>query len=73
MNRTILLRISTGVMAFLPFTNAFGMVGNAPIATTSIARHIVLISSSRGNFCTGVVIAHRMGCHQETPSREVKA
>jgi secreted trypsin-like serine protease len=33
------------------------MVGNAPPADPSIARHLVLIVSSRGSSCTGVVVA----------------
>ena len=36
---------------------AFAMVGNAPPADPAISRHLVLIVSSRGSSCTGVVVA----------------
>jgi hypothetical protein len=36
---------------------AFAMVGGAPPADPAIARHVVLLVGSRGNSCSGVVIA----------------
>jgi secreted trypsin-like serine protease len=38
-------------------SSAHAMVGGAPLAQPDVARHIVLIVGSRGNSCTGVVIA----------------
>src|SRR5262249_33542708 len=37
--------------------SAFAMVGGAPPADPDIARHLVLLVGSRGNSCSGVVIA----------------
>ena len=38
-------------------TKALAIVGNASPASSEISRHIVLITSSRGGFCTGALIA----------------
>jgi secreted trypsin-like serine protease len=43
-------------LAALP-TPLPAMVGGAPVAPADLARHVVLIVGSRGNSCTGVVIA----------------
>jgi secreted trypsin-like serine protease len=41
----------------LPFTSATAMVGGATPAPDEISRSVVLIIGSRGNFCTGVLLA----------------
>ena len=47
----------TALMACLTFSPAAAMVGGAPPADPAIARHVVLLVGSRGNSCSGVVIA----------------
>jgi secreted trypsin-like serine protease len=39
---------------------AVAMVGGAPPAASEIAKHVVLIVGSRGNSCTGVVLAQEL-------------
>lgn len=54
---------------------AFAMVGGAPLAAPEIARHIVMIVGSRGNSCTGVVLAPTVvltGAHCVLPGYEYK-
>jgi hypothetical protein len=42
---------------YLAWKAAFAMVGGAPAADTTSARHVVLLVGSRGTTCTGVAIA----------------
>ena len=54
MSRRALLVLTTLVSACAP---AAAMVGNAPAADPALARHLVMIVGSHGNFCTGAVLA----------------
>jgi secreted trypsin-like serine protease len=45
------------LLSALPFTSATAMVGGANPASDEIGRSVVLIIGSRGNFCTGVLLA----------------
>ena len=53
MNRLLLALLLLSAM----IKSAPALVGQAPEADAQIARHVVLIVGSRGNFCTGAVIA----------------
>jgi hypothetical protein len=60
------------LLASLP---AAAMVGGAPAAAPTIARHVVLIVGSRGTFCTGVAIARDLvltAAHCTLPGAEYK-
>ncbi|HWM49144.1 MAG TPA: trypsin-like serine protease [Xanthobacteraceae bacterium] len=51
------------------------MVGGAPLARPEIARHVILIVGSRGNSCTGVVVATDLvltAAHCVLPGAEYK-
>ena len=54
-----LLRIFTG-LALLAVTPAYAIVGGGAPSVDGVARSVVTIVGSRGNFCTGAMIAPRI-------------
>ena len=52
-----MIRFACVVMCLALASSAQAMVGNAPQATGSAARSVVTIVGSRGNFCSGTLIA----------------
>jgi secreted trypsin-like serine protease len=52
-----MIRMLLVVVALLVSAKAEAMVGNAPVATGGIAANVVTIVGSRGNFCSGALIA----------------
>src|SRR3954453_8276765 len=55
----ILLRIMAG-LALLLSVPAYAIVGGGAPSTEGVARSVVTIVGSRGNFCTGAVIAPKL-------------
>ena len=51
---------TTGFLALLMATPALAIVGGGAPATDGVARAVVTIVGSRGNFCTGALIAPRV-------------
>ncbi len=47
-----------GWLSTAALSPATAMVGNARAADPAVARHLVMIVGSRGNFCTGTMVAH---------------
>ncbi|CCE07464.1 putative serine protease [Bradyrhizobium sp. STM 3843] len=56
---TSLLKISAAI-ALLSLSPAFAIVGGAPAANDGAGRSVVTIVGSRGNFCSGALIASRL-------------
>ena len=48
------------IILLIVCTQAAAMVGGAPPATGALARHPLMVVGSRGNFCTGALIAPRL-------------
>jgi hypothetical protein len=69
-----MIRLLAGLLLVLA-APATAMVGGAPLAPPDIARHIVMIVGSRGNSCTGAVIAPDIvltGAHCVVPGFDYK-
>lgn len=59
----------------LSVSPAGAIVGNAPAADPALARHLVMIVGSRGNFCTGTAIARDLvltAAHCVAPGADYK-
>ena len=52
-----MIRFVFPICLFALASPALAMVGNAPVGTSAIARSVVTIVGSRGNFCSGTLIA----------------
>ncbi len=72
MRPTLVLAIALTVMCL---QSAAAMVGGAPAADATIARHVVLIVGSGGTFCSGVAIARDLvltAAHCTQPGADYK-
>jgi secreted trypsin-like serine protease len=69
-----MIRVLTALL-LIAATPGSAMVGGAPLAPPDIARHVVLIVGSRGNSCTGAVVAPDVvitGAHCVLPGFDYK-